>query len=371
MKRWVVLCLLACACGSSDNNRKPTGTGGGGALQLANQDGEPSSDRMFFNVISTIAPCWGPLTVKDTGVVTVRNGSGVHGDEPPVDISSIEATGAFTATPAFPVPLTLAPGQSVDVTVKFVAVDGRVHNGTLTVRSNAATTPTRTMNLAGFRQDLPQNTHEPTFEELVNGLYGYTTVVGTPEQLFAAGGYRVAVGDEVLSSYWVKANPSQPVSVQLLSAWHSGWDCGDAGAVSYGSSAYWFPKGRTSEADDHYILGGAKEDIQRLLPRRYENPSQQATGSFDPGSQQFGWHIELEFSDESMAEQEPWCTASEVCGHRMRFWPLKDASGAVVPNTWLISLDMHRAPSPGVPFFAMYDYNDETYLVRNMKPAPP
>ena len=369
MKRWMLLGLLECACGSSDNVT-PAGTGGAVALQLTNQDGEPS-DRMIFNVISTIAPCWGPLTVKDTGVVTVRNGSGFHGDEPPVYISSIQASGAFTATPASPMPLTLGAGESVDVTVKFVAVDGRVHNGTLTVNSNHATTPTRTMNLAGFRQDIPQNPHEPTFEELVNGLYGYTTIVGTPEQLSAGGGYRVAVGDEVLSSYWVKADPSQPVSVQLLSAWHSGWDCADAPAVSDGSSAYWFPKGRTSEADDHYILGGAKEDIQRLLPRRHENPSQHSTGSFDPGSQQFGWHIELEFSDESMAEQEPWCTASEVCGHRMRFWPVKNASGAVVPNTWLISLDMHQAASPGVPFFADYDYNDETYLVRNMMPASP
>jgi len=183
------------------------------------------------------------------------------------------------------------------------------------------------------------------------------------------------VGDEVLSSYWVKADASQPVSVQLISAWHSGWDCapGHEKDVSFGSFAFWFAKGRTSNNDDHYILGGAKEDIQRLLPRRFENPSQQATGSFDPGTGQFGWHIELEFSDDSMAEQEPWCMTGQVCGHRMRFWPVKDASGAVVPNTWLISLDMHQKADPanGVAFFANYDYNDETYLVRNMMPAPP
>jgi hypothetical protein len=39
----------------------------GGALQLLNQDGVPSSDRMMFSVITTIAPCWGPLVVKDSG----------------------------------------------------------------------------------------------------------------------------------------------------------------------------------------------------------------------------------------------------------------------------------------------------------------
>ena len=63
-------------------------------------------------------------------------------------------------------------------------------------------------------------------------------------------------------------------------------------------------------------------------------------------------------------------SAGRVCGHRVRFWPVKDASGAVVPNTWLVSIDMHLAASPGVAFFSNYDYNDETYLVQNMMPAP-
>jgi len=63
-------------------------------------------------------------------------------------------------------------------------------------------------------------------------------------------------------------------------------------------------------------------------------------------------------------------SAGRVCGHRVRFWPVKDASGAVVPNTWLVSIDMHQSAAPGVPFFSNYDYNDETYVVQNMMPAP-
>src|SRR5678815_4648 len=57
-------------------NVKPAGSGGGGALQLTNQDGFPGPDRMIFSVITTIASCWGPLTVKDSGILTVRNVSG-------------------------------------------------------------------------------------------------------------------------------------------------------------------------------------------------------------------------------------------------------------------------------------------------------
>jgi len=362
------------------NVKPPGSSGGGGALQLINRDGQPSADRMMFSVITTIAPCWGPLTVKDSGTVTVKNQGSSN-----VTVSAMDVPPGFTAMPSTALPATLPAGGSFDVNVKFVATDGRVHNGNLTLHSDDPSAPTRTMALAGFRQDIPQNSAfpgvstEPDLDEMVNGVYGYSTVVGTKQQLINGGGEIVAVGDEGLSAYWVKADSSQPVTMQLLSAFHSGWDCGDARAVSYGSFAWWFPKGRTSKADDHYILGGAKEDIQRLLPRSYKDtpqpqtdPGQPATASFDPAAQQFGFHIELEFSDPTMAEQEPWCiTDNRPCGHRMRFWPVKDAAGGTVPNSWLVAVDMHQAASPGVPFFANYDFNDEVYLVRNMTPAPP
>lgn len=343
-------------------------------LQLLNQDGEPSSYRMVFSLISPFPSCWGPLAFKDSGTVTVRNTSGGT-----VNVSSIDVTDAFIATPSMGLPAALAPGASMDIGVKFVATDGRVHNGTLTVHSDDSTAPT--MNLAGFRQAVPQNTYfpaisnEPDHPEVVNALFGYTTVIGTKQQLIDVGEQRIAIGDEVLSAYWIKADPSQPVSVRLIGAWTKGWDCGDPTAVSYGNFAYWFPKGRTSANDDRYILGGAKEDIQRVLPRQFENPANPAAATFDPGSTVFGFHIDLEFSDESLLgplDIAPWCQPVSACGHRMRFYPLKDSSGAVVPNAWIIGVDKHRAATPGRPqdFFANYDYNDETYLVRNMMPAP-
>src|SRR5262249_32844895 len=150
---------------------------------------------------------------------------------------------------------------------------------------------------------------------------------------------------------------------------HSGWDCGHPTDVSYGSWAYWFPKGRTSNSDDSLILNGAKNDIQRMLPQNFAGNGP-AAGSFDPKDKQFGFHIEAEFSDESLLgplDIAPFCHAPQGCGHRMRFWPLKDASGTVVANAWIVSVDMHRAATQGHPenFFSNYDYNDETYLFEN------
>ena len=51
-----------------------------------------------------------------------------------------------------------------------------------------------------------------------------------------------------------------------------------------------------------------------------------------------------------------------VCGHHVRFWPLKDRSGNVVPNAYLLAMDYSGNT-------INYDYNDNLYLVTNVKPS--
>ena len=365
-------------------NVVPAGSGGG-ALQLLNQDGVPSNDRMVFSVITTIAPCWGPLVVKDTGTLTIRNLSGGT-----VTVSSVDISDAYTATPSTPLPAALAPGVSLDLTVKFVATDGRIHNGTLTIHSDDPTAPTRTVTLAGFRQDVPQNTFfpqtstEPDLDEVVNGLYGYMTVVGTKQQLIDVGEQRIAVGEEVLSAYWVKANPSRPVSARLLTAFHSGQDCGDlnaeilrealrsgfrrAGQGPRMTAKSWTGPWRTSSGSFRESSGTcpSRRQTRGCPPQAPSIRKTSSSGSTSRPSSATSRCSGLWISFQT-------AHAGQVCGHRMRFWPLKDSGGNVVANAWLVSVDMHRSATPGRPqdFFSNYDYNDETYLFENMMPAPP
>ena len=46
----------------------------------------------------------------------------------------------------------------------------------------------------------------------------------------------------------------------------------------------------------------------------------------------------------------------------MRIWPVRDRAGAIVPSTYLVAMDYS-----GIN----YDYNDNVYLVSNMKPEAP
>ena len=242
--------------------------GAGGALHIQNLDAFPAHDFAVFSTITTITNCYTPLSVKDSGVIRIRNLSGGT-----ITLSSIGTTPEFMATPSVPLPKDLASGESIDVTVSFVATTGRLVRSALTITSNDPAAPTRTVTLSGFRQVAPQSPHEPTLQEVVHDLFGYGTTIVGPGQDIDNEGRLEAVGDEVLSPYWVKADLSQPVSVRLMSAWHSGYyNCKTPPDVSYGSFIWWFEKGLKSPDNDHYLMGASKEDVQRVLPRDYEDP---------------------------------------------------------------------------------------------------
>jgi len=50
------------------------------------------------------------------------------------------------------------------------------------------------------------------------------------------------------------------------------------------------------------------------------------------------------------------------CGHHVRFWPVRDRQGALMPDTYLMSMDYS-----GIN----YDYNDNVYLISNITPEDP
>jgi hypothetical protein len=352
-----------------------------GSLTLENLDIMPAAKRMSFNVITTI-PAWQqPLTVKNTGVLRIHNTGGSL-----VNVKSVTATGPFQVAPSVGLPAQLYPTNTLDLTVTFTATDGRVNPGSMTITSDDPLAPTLTVALAGFRQVEPQSPNEPTLSEIINQVYGFKTVIVGPGQDIDNQGRLEAVGDEVLSPYWVKADQTQRVGVRMLGAWHTARD--HMGAPANNSYLFWFKQGGGPQSSQ-FIFAATGLDDQRLLPRllapdggAVETPDGRgapAVGGFDPGTQAFGVRIENEYSDEALQEQEPPCPAPDggplpfpccpagvTCGHRVRFWPYKDVNGALVPNSYIVSVDWH------VPGFTSsnYDYNDEIYLFQNMTPAP-
>ena len=234
------------------------------------------------------------------------------------------------------------------MTLRLVATSGDVQLGSLSITSNDGNEPVTTVQLAGFWQSVSEGGQEPKLAELMQ-IYGYGTQINIPgQQPLNQAGLVTAVGDEVLSPYWRRADPTVPVQVRQLNAFHT---------QGNNATLRWYPKGTTTLTALFTMEG---QEAQSLLPHKNNQPTQFAAGSFAPTGA-FGFKLDNEWSDDTKnnqtVDQSNGCPGP--CGHHVRFWPLVDGSGNIVPNTWLMSMDY-----AGVN----YDYNDNTFLISNMRP---
>jgi hypothetical protein len=203
--------------------------------------------------------------------------------------------------------------------------------------------------LSGYWQSVPENGQEPSLAEIV-GMMGYQTTIVGPNQHLSQDGFVTAVGDEVLAPYWQRSDTGKPVTVRQLASFHT---------QNSTATFYWFNKGAPSALNN--LFSAAATDAQTLLPHLFNGGTNPAAGSFSPAGA-FGLRVDGEISDPTLNNSTPDRNAGcpGPCGHHVRFWKLKDRTGAVVPNTYLMSMDY-----AGIN----YDYNDNVYLISNLQPA--
>jgi hypothetical protein len=217
--------------------------------------------------------------------------------------------------------------------------------GTLTISSNDVDEPTTIVNLAGYFQRKPEGGFESPLANLVNTVFGYQTNIVNAGQNINTGGQAIAVGDEVMSGYWQRAYATDPVIVRQLWAFHTQ---GNTAALK------WYLKGSSTQTT---LFTSAGVDAQTFFPRETDLKTP-AGGNFTPGANAtFGFRVDNEWSDDTKNVQEH---PGGGWGHHMRFFPLRDENGNLVPNTYLMVMDYN-----GIN----YDYNDNAYLITNIKPA--
>lgn len=358
----------------------------GGQVSLENTDNVPFPDRMIFNRIQVQPPDirmdFNPATgkydiptqppnnvVHDTSVMRIRNTGNA-----PLTINSIAVTSGWQLVNPPAAGTQIAAGGFLDVTVQFVAQGKQVANsvetidpktsnnggswqGTLTINTDDVDDPTTAVQLAGWWQLKSEQNNEPSLPTMVNKLFGYKTTILNGGQAFGQGtlnGQIATAGEEVLSKYWVRADTNYPVTVRQLAAYHSQ---GNTAAVR------WMVKGATSSTT---IFTQQGVEGQTFLPHTTASGNPIAQGTFTPTTSAsnpagaFGWNIDGEKSDDSLNAKVD--TNPQDQGHHVRFFPARDASGKVIPNTWLMAMDY---------LGINYDYQDNLYLVTNMRPENP
>jgi hypothetical protein len=230
-----------------------------------------------------------------------------------------------------------------------------VSTGSLTISSNDPTRPTTLVQLAGYWQTVSENGQEPTSDEVVNQVFGYTTSIANPGQTLNQNGLVMAVGDEVLSPYWQRAVTTSPVVVRQISAFHT-----YPNPATFG----WFARSSGTSSPQN-VLTSVGIEAQAVNPHLGDFSGRPARTSFTPNATAFGFVVDnVEWSDPALndqtADRSNGCPGP--CGHHVRFWPVKDRAGLVVANTYLMLMDYS-----GIN----YDYNDNVYLISNIKPALP
>ncbi len=247
--------------------------------------------------------------------------------------------------PGAGLPISISSGAYADVVVKFIAVDQatrvKVLHDTLTIVSNDDKYPVKPVYLNGIWQHEGEGDNEPYAREIINA-FGFKTNTGFAHSDLDLGDSTKLKGDEIKPSYFVRADTSLPVSIRQMSSYH--------GCCTQTESLMWYTKGSSTL---NALFSHLPKDAQSVLPRK-NNSSSPAEGSFSPTAV-FGFKVGgRDYSD---ASKNP----EGKIG--LRIWKAFDAKGNIIANTYIISNDYLGS------VYTNYDYNDNTYYVKNIKPA--
>lgn len=237
-------------------------------------------------------------------------------------------------------PVSISSGTYADVIVKFIAIDQstrlKVLHDTLTVVSNDDKFPSKKVFLNGIWQKQAEGINEPYAQEIINA-FGFKTNTAFGQTDANKGDTSLALeGDEIRPSYFVRADNSKPVSITQIAAYHT--CCNTAPA-----NIAWYAKGSVSPTT---IFTPVLSDGQTVMPRK-SLPNTPAAATFSP-STAFGFTIGgRDYTD-----------AKKNTGGKtgIKVWKAIDAKGYIIPYSYIIANGSN------------YDYQDNMYLVKNLRP---
>jgi hypothetical protein len=329
-------------------------------LQVSNALGLPFSDRLVLQQIENTggslcdpevnpgcdpnAEQWADIAFRNTGVVELENLSSSS-----MQLSVSVADPNLFVFPNGETTLSLPAGGSYDLTVQFAPVGlttKGVVESALNVQVGSATT---SLELAGIFMRAPEGSREVYLAGIVNDALGYTTDLGANSQggLSSADPNSPLAGEEVRSAYWQAAVPSRPVVATQIAAFHSCCVAGDRFEL-YAQGASSPFAGMRHEA----------VDSQSIYPRLQGQPglariSADASGPFDVRVAGYSSNPGVGKGKGNLG---------------VRFWPLRDRSGQLVPNTYIVAQDFVENGC-GTSGIANCDYNDNMFVVSNITPA--
>ena len=355
-----------------------------GNIQVLTPHASIVQNRIVFSTVNEEVRAPQALTLRNTGtgpltITELSFGNSLEVDNALRSADHQRATD-FNLVSAPTLPITLAANASLDLSVEFApqriasvststtdTLNGENY-ASLTITSNDPDQPTTSVNLAGLNSANYEGNNEPSIAEFAR-TFGWTLNVGTEKQ--SLGGTKTLLGDEVYSPYWQRADTTLPVELWPLAV-YSGRGNNPHGGVRFeakpgsgGNSGFLYEfAGRKNDDSPtgNEVLGSNDKsggENQKLLPKILVNNVNSVpttdTVDFIP-TKAFALNMGGTWTDD----------AKNGTGqlHNWRMFPVRDANGILVPNTWYVTEDIGNTEGRS----KNYDYQDAVYLLVNAKP---
>ena len=285
-------------------------------------------------------PQWDNLEFQDTATLQLANTS----PEEPLRLTGLSLVPGAPFTLQRPqLPLEIAPGDTFDLTVTFTEETGEkgVRRGSLSVVSSGGTAEVQ---LAGVFMEVPEGDDEVTLQQIVDA-FGYTTDIGADENgRLSEVPSDAPTGDEVRASFWERADPSRPVYVRQLAAYHG--CCDEENFIEL----------RAQNGDLIGEFFHAERYAQSVLPL-FSGETGPAEMTLQPTSA---------FEIIVGAPGDSYSTNTEG-NLGVRLWPVKNRTGEIVSSAYIIAEDyVQNGCGEGS---ANCDYQDNVFLITNVQPV--
>ncbi len=318
-----------------------------GAAAVSGGNVQLSSGTLYFNDVKSGSTDPGSEANAEHLTIT-NNGTG------PLTLSTDAFTVTGTNASMFTVdsnslPRTLQPGDSFIITVSFAATNIGIDTATLTInKAILATDPTVTVNLRGIGMagtEVANGLNEPSLQSILD-LYQIPDNVGDDDSTTTAFPEPpISPNDEVTMQQLLKAGNGD-VSIQLLSVFDNIKD--PATHLGY------YSPGTPDDSTELFTV--PKSGAQSV------DPTINGNTTFDPGSSAFDLYATFPaFTNRNSYEEDALNTWDTVNPRKMRFYPLKNSDGSVVPNAYVFAFEDYNKA---------YDFNDVVGIIRNVKAAP-
>ena len=303
----------------------------------------PGTSKLVFNAVKANSSSQ-TLTITDTGstALTISSISIVSDTTVTGETSGTGGAARFSFS-GVSTPITIAAGSSASLTMTYSSTAVGLDAADLSIVSNA-TNATTTVPLRGIGTAGLGGSNQPSLMRILQA-YSIPTLVGETN---------------VNSSYYPEppaANSQEVVLQRLMKA--------GSGPVTITPLASFTASGAQPYTFGTYTPGNtnSKSELFHTLSTDYQTVNVHPVGatSFDPGSAAFG----LYFNSDSRTgySEDQFNTFDTTDTRKVRIFPMENADGSVVPNSYLVTTTEWYNPSG-------YDFTNLVAVISNVTAAP-